>query len=96
MLKISLQNMSTLQIRGIDSLIKEKAESVFRQLGITTSSAIKMYLNQIAMTGGIPFSPTTHQNNLSPQQEENILNIWKNDEEDEFKIMKECISDLKS
>ena len=34
----------------------KKAEKVLSQLGVPMSTAIDMYLNQISLTGGIPFS----------------------------------------
>ena len=36
--------------------VKERAESVLAQLGIPMATAIDMYLKQIALVGGIPFS----------------------------------------
>ena len=38
--------------------IKEQAEEVLDQLGIPMSTAVNMYLNQIALMGGIPFAVT--------------------------------------
>ena len=36
--------------------VKQQAEDVLKQLGIPTATAIDMYLRQITLTGGIPFS----------------------------------------
>ena len=36
--------------------VKQQAEDVLKQLGIPMATAIDMYLRQITMTGGIPFS----------------------------------------
>ena len=36
--------------------VKENAESVLAQLGIPMATAIDMYLKQISLVGGIPFS----------------------------------------
>ena len=38
--------------------MKERAEEVLSRLGIPMSTAIDMYLNQISLTGGIPFAVT--------------------------------------
>lgn len=38
----------------IDSTLKEDAESILRQLGITPSSAIQMLYSQIVLTRGLP------------------------------------------
>jgi len=36
--------------------VKQQAEDVLKQLGIPMATAIDMYLRQITLTGGIPFS----------------------------------------
>lgn len=38
----------------IDSNLKENAESILRQLGISPSSAIQMLYSQIVLTNGLP------------------------------------------
>lgn len=40
----------------IDAELKEKAESIFAQLGITTSEAIKIFYKQVELNGGLPFA----------------------------------------
>lgn len=47
----------TLNLR-INPAVKERAEEILSRLGIPMSTAIDMYLNQISLTGGIPFSVT--------------------------------------
>ena len=46
---------ATLNLR-VNSDVKENAESVLAQLGIPMATAIDMYLKQISLVGGIPFS----------------------------------------
>ena len=46
---------ATLNLR-VNPEVKESAESVLAQLGIPMATAIDMYLKQIALVGGIPFS----------------------------------------
>ena len=46
---------ATLNLR-VDPDVKENAESVLAQLGIPMATAIDMYLKQISLVGGIPFS----------------------------------------
>lgn len=41
----------------IDTKLKENAEEILSQLGITPSSAIQMLYSQIVMTRGLPFQP---------------------------------------
>lgn len=48
---------TTLNIR-VTPEVKRGAERVLSQLGLPMSTAIEMYLKQIAMAGGIPFSVT--------------------------------------
>ena len=36
--------------------VKEKAEEILKSLGVPMSTAIDIYLNQISLTGGIPFA----------------------------------------
>lgn len=50
-----MEKTATLNLR-VDPVVKERAESVLSRLGIPMSTAIDMYLNQIFLTGGIPFS----------------------------------------
>lgn len=52
-----MEKNTTLNLR-VNSAVKLRAENVLSQLGIPMSTAINMYLNQIALTGGIPFSVT--------------------------------------
>lgn len=46
---------TTLNVR-VTPEVKKGAEEILSQLGLPMSTAIEMYLKQIAMTGGIPFS----------------------------------------
>ena len=52
-----MEKTATLNLR-VNPDVKQKAEEVLVQLGIPMSTAINMYLNQIALVGGIPFSIT--------------------------------------
>jgi len=48
---------SLLQVRVEDSL-KDEAAQVFEELGIDTSTAVRMFLKRVIMENGIPFSMT--------------------------------------
>ena len=50
-----MRKTATLNLR-VNPDVKENAESVLAQLGIPMATAIDMYLKQIALVGGIPFS----------------------------------------
>lgn len=49
-----MEKTATLNLR-VDPSDKKNAEYVLSQLGISMSSAVNVYLKQIALTGGIPF-----------------------------------------
>ena len=49
-----MQKTATLNIR-ISHEAKRSAETILSQLGVPMSTAIDMFLKQIALTGGIPF-----------------------------------------
>ena len=50
-----MANTTTLNLR-VNSTVKRQAEEILSKLGIPMSTAINMYLRQINLTGGIPFS----------------------------------------
>lgn len=50
-----MEKSATLNLR-INPIVKQRAEEVLSRLGIPMSTAIDMYLNQIYLTGGIPFA----------------------------------------
>ena len=52
-----MEKTATLNLR-VNPDVKKRAESVLSRLGIPMSTAIDMYLNQISLTGGIPFELT--------------------------------------
>ncbi|GMO17517.1 MAG: type II toxin-antitoxin system RelB/DinJ family antitoxin [Treponemataceae bacterium] len=47
-------NNATIQIRT-DAEVKEKADSIFKQLGITLSDGINIFLRQVNLNRGLPF-----------------------------------------
>ena len=52
-----MEKTATLNLR-VNPIVKQRAEDVLTRLGIPMSTAIDMYLNQISLTGGIPFAIT--------------------------------------
>lgn len=52
-----MEKTATLNLR-VNPIVKQRAEQVLSALGIPMSTAIDMYLNQISLTGGIPFAVT--------------------------------------
>ena len=53
-----MEKTATLNLR-VNPMVKERAEAVLSKLGVPMSTAIDMYLNQISLTGGIPFCDYT-------------------------------------
>lgn len=52
-----MEKSATLNLR-VNPVVKQRAEVVLSRLGIPMSIAVDMYLNQISLTGGIPFVVT--------------------------------------
>lgn len=52
-----MEKTATLNLR-VNPVVKQRAEEVPNVLGIPMSTAIDIYLNQISLTGGIPFAVT--------------------------------------
>lgn len=52
-----MEKNATLNLR-VNPVAKKRAEDVLTRLGIPMSTAIDIYLNQISLTGGIPFAVT--------------------------------------
>ncbi|WP_373576453.1 type II toxin-antitoxin system RelB/DinJ family antitoxin [Parafannyhessea umbonata] len=52
-----MEKTATLNLR-VNPQVKKQAEAILDQLGIPMSTAVTMYLRQIALTGGIPFALT--------------------------------------
>ena len=50
--------MAQVNIR-IDDSLKEKADSLFEELGINMTTAFNMFVRQVIRQGGIPFEITT-------------------------------------
>ena len=56
------RRMTTVNFRT-EKLLKEKAEAVFADLGISTSAAINMFLKQVVRERGLPFRPSAQRAN---------------------------------
>jgi DNA-damage-inducible protein J len=52
----------TVQAR-VSPELKRKAEAVFAAIGLKTSDAIRMFLQQAVNSGGLPFQPMTKKPN---------------------------------
>lgn len=52
-----MEKSATLNLR-VNPTLKKDAESVLGRLGVPMSTAVDMFLNQVVLTGGIPFAVT--------------------------------------
>lgn len=52
-----MEKSATLNLR-VNPTLKSDAETILTRLGIPMSTAVDMFLNQIVLVGGIPFSVT--------------------------------------
>ena len=60
--------MNSLIQARVDSKVKNDAEKIINQLGISLNEAIRMFLMQVIIHKGIPFKPT-----LKPEYEPNEM-----------------------
>ena len=60
--------MNSLIQARVDSKVREDAENIMNQLGISLNEAIRMFLMQVIIHKGIPFKPT-----LKPEYEPNEM-----------------------
>ena len=74
--------MAQLNIR-IDDELKEKGDHLFRELGISFSSAISLFVSQAVRERAIPFQVTAQiQNNITLASESALAKDWLSPEED--------------
>ena len=70
-----MEKSSTLNLR-INPTLKQEAESVLSRLGIPMSTAVDIFLNQVVLSGGIPFAVTLpkapEEINISRMSEDQI------------------------
>lgn len=63
--------MATVQART-DEHLKKQVQKILKELGMDLSTAINLYLTQIAITESIPF-PIRTVNGFTPEQEQTII-----------------------
>ncbi len=50
--------MTTLQTR-LEENIKQQADTLFQAMGISTTDAVRLFIRQCLVEGGLPFRPST-------------------------------------
>lgn len=80
--------MLTIQTRVNDE-VKVQADLLFKQMGLTTTDAVRMFLMQCINSGGLPFTPTAKtpnaqtlaalkdENNTTYRNVEELSSLWK-------------------
>jgi DNA-damage-inducible protein J len=66
---------SLLQVR-IDSELKKDAEKLFQNIGLDTSSAVRLFFKQSVISKSIPF-PIASQINTNDSAPEQEIKVWK-------------------
>ena len=57
----------TVQVR-VTPKLKKQAESVFKSIGLKTSEAIRLFLQQSVNSGGLPFQPMAKPPNVATRE----------------------------
>ena len=71
-----MEKTTTLNLR-VNSNLKANAQQILNKLGIPMSTAIDIYLNQIVLVGGIPFSVTLPNFDASKMSKEQLSSKLK-------------------
>lgn len=88
---------SMIQIR-VDDELKAKSDSLFRDLGTDTTTAIRMFLTQAVAVNGFPFEikRRSEANPYAPLKEEEMLAKLKiSREQGQFRDADDVISDMR-
>ncbi len=83
--------MTTLNIR-IDEKTKSHAFKVLSRVGLDMSSAIKVFLAQVIIEGGLPFTPTTNAKEIRAKWDREVSKATKSKKS--FKSAKEVLADF--
>lgn len=85
--------MAQINIR-IDDQLKEKAEVLFSELGMTMSTAINIFIRQSVRIGGLPFEVTTQTDPFFSQANMRALRASMIEINDE-KLISKTLDELK-
>ena len=55
-----------------DKKVRDEARKIFLKMGLSTSAGINLFLRQVIVEKGLPFTPLT-ENGFTPAQEKRIL-----------------------
>lgn len=83
--------MTTLNIR-IDEKTKANAFRVLSKVGLDMSSAIKVFLSQVIIEGGLPFTPTSNPKVIRAKWDREVAKAMKSKKS--FKTGKGALADF--
>lgn len=90
---------STIQVRVEDDL-KAKSDSLFKDLGTDTTTAIRMFLTQAVAANGFPFEIKRQTAEINPYahmtEEEMIAKLKQSREQGKYRDADDVISDMRS
>jgi DNA-damage-inducible protein J len=84
---------STMVQSRIKVELKEQAEAILAATGLTTSEAIRVFLQQVVNVGGLPFTPTAKRPNAKTQA---ALDELDNRKGKRFATKAELLADLEA
>jgi DNA-damage-inducible protein J len=82
----------TVQAR-ISPELKEQAEAILGEIGLSTAEAIRVFLQQTVNSGGLPFQPTAKRPNAETQE---AMEELANDGGQVFESADELFADWRS
>jgi DNA-damage-inducible protein J len=88
---------STIQVR-VDDELKKKSDSLFKDLGTDTTTAIRMFLTQAVAENGFPFEIKRRSalDPYTPMTEKEMLDKLKTSrEQDKYRDADSVISDMR-
>lgn len=89
---------STIQVRVEDEL-KTKSDTLFRDLGTDTTTAIRMFLTQAVAVNGFPFEIKKRGVEKTPyvpmQEEEMLAKLKKSREQEKYWDAEDVLSDIR-
>ena len=75
--------MATIQTR-VDDELRDEADALFKEMGMTVTDGIRMFLKQSVNVGGLPFQPKARIPNQETIDAINDKNLLRYDSLDEL------------
>ena len=91
-----MNNMSNVSFR-IETDVKNKADELFSELGISMTTALNIFIRQSIREGGIPFNINVNANKFNNETEEALLEARKISKDSNTKAysVEEALKELK-